>query len=224
MSDYDMFKTTLMGGFDKDDVIQKVQEIKDQAYREQSRLEREVRVRDEKIVELTKRLELKEAQREKLERDIKEKYQSYIDHYDSIGRLVYEAKVQATQMLEEARTKSEAMIAEAEKEAGRRMAAVDEEAEKRVAEVQMEVNEKLAEGKKRYIAVQEEMNEVVELINQAQRRFMASYKEVHQIVSSMPASLWELEDDGEEEPAVYGEPEVQEPEEDAFDEEDETED
>ena len=73
------------------------------------------------------------------------------------------------------------------------------EAQKCLDAVQSEVDEKLAEGKRQYIAVQEELNEIVELINQAQRRFMASYREVHQIIRSMPESMRELEDEVEEE-------------------------
>ena len=73
------------------------------------------------------------------------------------------------------------------------------EAQKCLDAVQSEVDEKLAEGKRKYIAVQEELNEIVELINQAQRRFMASYREVHQIIRSMPESMRELEDEVEEE-------------------------
>ena len=69
------------------------------------------------------------------------------------------------------------------------------EAEKCLEAVQAEVDMKLAEGKRKYIAVQDEMNEIVELINQAQIRFMASYKEVHKIVSAMPETMQELEDE-----------------------------
>ena len=69
------------------------------------------------------------------------------------------------------------------------------EAEKCLAAVQAEVDAKLADGKRKYIAVQDEMNEIVELINQAQIRFMASYKEVHKIVSAMPETMRELEDE-----------------------------
>ena len=58
--------------------------------------------------------------------------------------------------------------------------------------VQTEVDEKLAEGKKKYIAVQDELNDIVELINQVQQRFMSSYKEVHRIISSMPESMQEM--------------------------------
>ena len=34
----EMFKTTLMGGFDKDDVLRQVQKMKDEAYAEKSKL------------------------------------------------------------------------------------------------------------------------------------------------------------------------------------------
>ena len=34
----ELFKTTLMGGFDKDDVMTKVQNLKDQAYAAQKKL------------------------------------------------------------------------------------------------------------------------------------------------------------------------------------------
>ena len=63
--------------------------------------------------------------------------------------------------------------------------------------VQSEIDDKLREGKKKYIAVQDEMNEIVQLINQAQKRFMASYKEVHQIISTMPTSLNDIEEEPE---------------------------
>ena len=102
MGEYEMFKTTLMGGYDKDDVIQKVETIKDSAFREKNRLEKEIKARDEKIVELTKRLELKESQKEKLERDVTEKYQKYVDNYDKIGSIILNAQIQADEMISKA--------------------------------------------------------------------------------------------------------------------------
>ena len=38
----ELFKTTLMGGFDKDDVMTKVQNLKDQAYAAQKKLEAKI--------------------------------------------------------------------------------------------------------------------------------------------------------------------------------------
>lgn len=69
------------------------------------------------------------------------------------------------------------------------------EAEKCLAAVQAEVDAKLADGKRKYIAVQDEMNEIVELINQAQIRFMASYKEVHKDCQCDAETMRELEDE-----------------------------
>ena len=192
MGEYEMFKTTLMGGYDKDDVIQKVETIKDSAFREKNRLEKEIKARDEKIVELTKRLELKESQKEKLERDVTEKYQKYVDNYEKIGSIILNAQIQADEMISKAQKQCEEMLKETEKQAAKMREDADREARARIDQVQKEVNEKLADGKKKYIAVQDEMNEIVELINQAQKRFMSSYKEVHRIVSTMPDSLRDM--------------------------------
>lgn len=221
MGEYEMFKTTLMGGYDKDDVLQKVESIKDTAFRERRRLEKEIKERDEKIAELTKRLELKESQREKLERDVREKYQKYVDNYEKIGQLIFNAQIQADGMISDAKAQCEEMLKAAEAEAEGMREAADRHARERIEQVQSEVNEKLSEGKKKYVAVQNEMNEIVELINQAQRRFMASYKEVHRIVSSMPESIQDmpecdgLDPEDEVEDELYDIPET----EDALDEE-----
>ena len=192
MGEYEMFKTTLMGGYDKDDVIQKVETIKDSAFREKNRLEKEIKARDEKIVELTKRLELKESQKEKLERDVTQKYQKYVDNYEKIGSIILNAQIQADEMISKAQKQCEEMLKETEKQAAKMREDADREARARIDQVQKEVNETLADGKKKYIAVQDEMNEIVELINQAQKRFMSSYKEVHRIVSTMPDSLRDM--------------------------------
>ena len=84
----ELFKTTLMGGFDKDDVLAKVQNLKDQAYAEQKKAEAVIEERDQEIRELNRKLREREERIEELEKDIHEKYQSYIDNYDSISGLV----------------------------------------------------------------------------------------------------------------------------------------
>ena len=218
MGDYEMFKTTLMGGFDKDDVMQKVEELKDSAFREKRRLEKELKEKNEKLAELTKRLELKEAQKERLEQDVTEKYQKYVDNYEKIGSIIFNAQIQADAMIKEAETKRDEILQQAETKAQKMREEAEREATERIEKVQEEVNEKLADGKKKYVAVQDEMNEIVELINQAQKRFMSSYKEVHRIVTAMPESLYDLK-----EPEDTGKlPEIcesaEQPEEESFDE------
>lgn len=204
MAEYEMFKTTLMGGYDKEEVQELVQKLKDEIAEKQVSFKKQLAERDDKIAELQKRIELKDAYQARMEENIKEKYQKYIDNYESIGKLVFDAQLRAESMEKEAQAKCEQMIEEAETEARRR-----------VESVQSEIDDKLREGKKKYIAVQDEMNGIVELINQAQRRFMSSYKEVHQIISSMPTSLNDIEDEMELEihKIEIPEPETTEPEE-----------
>lgn len=186
MAEYEMFKTTLMGGYDKEEVQEQIQRLKDEMAENQEAFKKQLEEKDARIAELQKRIELKEDYQARLEEDIKEKYQKYIDNYESIGKLVFEAQVKADTLEKETKEKCDKMLQDAE-----------EEAKRKVESVQAEIDDKLLEGKKKYLAVQEEMNGIVELINQAQKRFMSSYKEVHHIISSMPTSLNDLEEDVE---------------------------
>lgn len=183
MSENEMFKTTLMGGYDKEDVMEQLRKMKDAHAGETARLVREIQQKNNRIEELTQRLTIREEQNAKLERDIETKYQQYIDHYDSISRFVVEAQIRSENIIKEAKMKGEKIIAQAEKMA-----------QQRINSVQAEVDERLAEGKRKYVAVQEELNELVGVITQVQNRIMSSYEEVHQIVKSMPESLQDFEE------------------------------
>ena len=167
----EMFKTTLMGGFDKDDVQEKVQKMKDEAAQQQLAFKKEIEEKEQRIAELQKRLELKEANQERLEREIQEKYQKYVDNYETIGRVALEAQLRADKMIEETQEKCDKMVADAE----------------------LEIDGKLLDGKKKYLALQEEMSQIVDLINSAQKHFADSYSEVHKIIDAMPTSFAEME-------------------------------
>ena len=173
MAEYEMFKTTLMGGYDKEEVQEQIQRLKDEMAENQEAFKKQLEEKDARIAELQKRIELKEDYQARLEEDIKEKYQKYIDNYESIGKLVFEAQVKADTLEKETKEKCDKMLQDAE-----------EEAKRKVESVQAEIDDKLLDG-------------IVELINQAQKRFMSSYKEVHHIISSMPTSLNDLEEDVE---------------------------
>ena len=97
----ELFKTTLMGGFDKDDVMTKVQNLKDQAYAAQKKLEAKIEEKEQEIEKLNRRIREREDKIEELEKNIHEKYQSYIDNYDSISGLVFEAQVKAKKLTQE---------------------------------------------------------------------------------------------------------------------------
>lgn len=198
MSKAEMFKTAVMGGFDKDDVMEQFQILQDKAADEKVKLEQQIQEKEEKIKELEKRLQLKELHQTELENGLKEKYQKYVDEYDSIASLVFDAKVRARRMLDDAKEQCEHMKRETQAECNAMIKKAESDSVKAARQKQFEVEEKVREGKKNYQAVQKELAEIVNLINQAQHRFMSSYKEVHRIIGSMPSSLEDLSEEIEE--------------------------
>ncbi len=206
MLDYSMFKTVLVKGFDKEEVLAYIQKKEEEAFAKDADFVKAIKSKDAKIEELKKRLVLKEEQKERLENEIEQKYKKYIDNYDRIGRLVFEAELKADKIVAEAQKKAERIVSdaqiiadktasEAQDKADRLINDAEQRASIRVAEVQKEVNEKMAVGKKKYLAIQDEMNEILELMNQAQRSFMTSYKEVHRIIKTMPTSINDVDDE-----------------------------
>ena len=187
MNDYTMFKRTL-NGFDKDEVLQYIQKEEEEHGKQVAALEKEVRRREKVINELKNRIVMKEEQVDRLQSDIQNKYQKYIDNYQQIGELLYESKIKGDQIVTDAQTRADRLLADA-----------DEEAKRRVSSVQGEIDAKLTDGKKKYLAVQDEMNDIVDMFNQMQKKFMQSYKEVHEIIQSMPASLDDINIDPEDE-------------------------
>ena len=185
MEDYTMFKQALRG-FDKDEVLAYIRNQEVASSKRIAALEKDVRKRDRIISELKNRIVMKDEQVDRLEQDIRDKYQRYIDNYRQIGDLVYEARV-----------KGEKIVSDAQAEADRILTEAETEAKRRVDSVQGEIDAKLVDGKQKYLAVQDEMNEIVDLFNQMQRKFMVSYKEVHEIIQSMPASLDEIDLEGD---------------------------
>ena len=67
------FKTTLMGGFDKDDVLNQVREMKDAAYAEKSKLIKEKKEQEKQIQELKKQLAKKDQHCRNKNKHIKKK-------------------------------------------------------------------------------------------------------------------------------------------------------
>ena len=224
MAGEELFRTTRIGGFDKENVLEQFQKLKDDAAQERNRLQAEIRQKEERIQELTRKLENKQDEIDRLERDIREKYQSYIDNYDTISRLVFDAEVRSKKIIGDAEGKSREIVDSAQgksqeiirdaEDQSREIADKAQQEKNQILEqareaargcledVQTKVDEKLAEGKKRYMAVQEELTDIVDLLNQVQRRFMQSYKAVHTIISSAPDTL--LSEETEEELARVG--------------------
>lgn len=93
----DMFKTTLMGGYDKEEVDAAVKKLQDDAYSDKNRLETDIKSKDQELsdvreelektkkelaekdaqmAEIQKTLDEKDQEILRMERDIREKYQS----------------------------------------------------------------------------------------------------------------------------------------------------
>lgn len=181
MEDYMSFKQAIRG-FDKDEVLEYIRRQEEEFNTRIAAMEKDIRKRDKIISELKNRIVLKDEQVDRMEQDIRDKYEKYIANYRQIGDLVYESKVKGQQIVENAHVEADRIIAGA-----------DAEAKRRVASVQGQIDQKLTDGKQKYLAVQDEMNEIVDLFNQMQRKFMQSYKEVHEIIQNMPASLDDID-------------------------------
>lgn len=153
MSKAEMFKTAVMGGFDKDDVMEQFQILQDKAADEKVKLEQQIQEKEEKIKELEKRLQLKELHQTELENGLKEKYQKYVDEYDSIASLVFDAKVRARRMLDDAKEQCEHMKRETQAECNAMIKKAESDSVKAARQKQFEVEEKVREGKKNYQAV-----------------------------------------------------------------------
>ena len=187
MSDNEMFKTTLMGGYDKDDVTEQFNTLKDAHASTKTEFKKTLADKDAQIADLTQKIAENTKKREKLERDITQKYQKYIDHHNSISGLLVDAQIKADEI-----------ISDAEKKRADMMGTTEIEIKHKFDSVQAEVDAKIAEGERRYKALQGEMDEIMKSINQAQKRFMSSYKEVHKIISDLPRKEADNDDESDE--------------------------
>lgn len=202
--DEELFKTTLMGGFDKDDVLAKFRDTKEEAEAAQMKLQEQIRERDRMISELRQTLKSKEEENEQLRKDIKEKYQSYIDNYDSIGKLVFEAKVRAENMDAETRKKCDELLSKTKEECERLVqearrkeeevvAVYEEKIERQAAEAQKYMQEQMVKGRENYHMVRKEIEEMVRAMDALQKGFLESYKKVRAVKETMGMSEQNLE-------------------------------
>lgn len=171
---FEEIKTTLMGGYDKEDVQNKISSLIDKYETEASKKDKEIEELKKSVSEKDEQISAKNSEIDKLNKDIGEKYQGYIDNYNTIGKIVYETRIQSEKTLDDARIKGESIIAEANKKA-----------QLSIDKAQEEVDKRISEGKKKYDVLQEEINELLQLVNQVQHKFMQSFKAIHEISGAM---------------------------------------
>ena len=202
--DESLFKTTLMGGFDKEDVMAKFREARDEADAERKSLEEQIAERDSLIEELRQSVRAKETEIEQLQKDIREKYQSYIDNYDSIGKLVFDAKVRSDNMMAETKEKCEKMLQET-KENGARLvkearekeeevvAVYEDKIEQQAKEAQQFMQQQMAQGSSSYRMVQTEVTQIIRAMDALQKGFLESYKKVRTVKDALDRSSDRME-------------------------------
>ena len=177
MSEFQAF-TTEIKGFNREEVADYIKRQQEDYDNKVAALDEQNRMQAKMIDELKRRIEQKEEQKMRLEDEIETKYKKYIDNYDKIASLVYDAEVKSEQILAEAHEKEKKILMDADIEAKRRVDSVTED-----------VEAKIADGKKRYKDIQAQINALNETMNEAQKRFVAGYKSVHEIVAGMPESI-----------------------------------
>ncbi len=192
MADMKAFKTSFRG-FDRSEVLTFLEKQEKQYQQEKERAEREIRLRDKAIAELKARLSKKEEELARTQQDIERKYKPYIANYEQIGELVYESRLRSDKALTEAREQADRIIAEGRDKAERTVLEAEERAKKRAEIAEGIVADKVAEGKKKYLRIQSEMNNIIDIVNEAQRRFIKSYKDIHETIQNVPNTLYESE-------------------------------
>ena len=194
------FKTTTFGGFDKEEVLQELQKMKENAHAEKAqilreleearrdcaRLSRELQVKDGKIAELQEAIVTRDRERMEMDRTVREKYQSYIDNYETIGSLIYESKIRAKQIARETEEERQKILSKAQEEADKIREKAEQAIQKRLQDVQVEIDDRTSAGRQQFEFVQDELNNALELFSKLQKQFMHSYKTIQEIVRDHP--------------------------------------
>ena len=194
------FKTTTFGGYDKEEVLQELQKMKENAHAEKAqilrdleearrncaRLSKELQAKDGKIAELQETIVSKDREIMEMERSVREKYQSYIDNYETIGSLIYESKIRAKQIAKETEEERRNILSEAQAEAAKIREEAELTAQKRLQDIQVEIDDRTTAGRQQFEFVQDELNNALELFSKLQKQFMQSYKSIQEIVREHP--------------------------------------
>ena len=199
----DRFKTAAFGGYDKEEVQQELQKMRENAHAERAQIVKDlesarrelsmvseiIMKKDHEIAELRETLAAKDKEILEMERMIRDKYQSYVDNYDTIGSLVYEAKLRAKQINRETDEERERILEMARVDAERILKEAESSAIQRLTEVQGEIDQRNKTGLVQYETVQEELNSVLEIFRQVQKQVMNSYRTIQMIASGRNAGL-----------------------------------
>ncbi|MBQ1315983.1 MAG: hypothetical protein IIY46_00725 [Lachnospiraceae bacterium] len=191
-------------GYSKEEVDAYIDGMEEDQKKKIARIEEASREKDRVIAELRRRVALKEQQRETLEYQIETKYKKYIENYDKIASLVYDAEVRADETMKAAHEKEQKILAEADAEAKRRVDAVEEQ-----------VRAAMEDGQAQYRKIWSEIRALADILDRAEGKFTGSKVEVSEILRELPPRIDFAADGTEDMPeeldtAVMDIPEVEE--------------
>jgi len=191
-------------GYSKEEVDAYIDGMEEDQKKKIARIEEASREKDRVIAELRRRVALKEQQRETLEYQIETKYKKYIENYDKIASLVYDAEVRADETMKAAHEKEQKILAEADAEAKRRVDAVEEQ-----------VRAAMEDGQAQYRKIWSEIRALADILDRAEGKFTGSKVEVSEILRELPPRIDFAADNAEDMPeeldaAVLDIPEVEE--------------
>lgn len=201
----DQFKSARKGGYDKEDVDQQFFEIKEAAAEEKNRLSEQLEMKDSQLEELRRIVKKQQTEIDTMKQDIAEKYQSYIDNYDTIGRIIYDSNVQAKKVVDEANQEHDQIIAQAQEKAGqiieeaRLNATADALREKQSLEAQIE------RCKKDYAIISDKISQLLRKVDDMQKEFNTTVHSINSIADSEDFSTmnsFDFEDFTEELPEL----------------------
>lgn len=232
----EMFRPAKKNGFDREDVLNKVQAIKEAAVIEKNALQEKLDAALKENEELKTKAADLQSEVDKLRKDISEKYQSYIDNYEMIGSLIYDAKVQSKSILtnaeteketilDKAKTESEALLKDAEAQSLIIVAGAKKTAEDETAKAKAEMEAQIEEAQLRYSIIKDKTGRLMDNLNDIQKELTAAFGGIQNIAESDGALKEALEEAraeaAEKAAAAEEEPFDEEPEELELDEPDE---
>lgn len=201
----EMFRPAKKNGFDREDVLNKVQSIKEAAVIEKNAIQEKLDAALKENAELREKSAALQDEVDKLKKDISEKYQSYIDNYDMIGSLIYDAKVQSRNIISDAEAEKEAILGKAKEESEALLkdaeaqsliivAGARKTAEEDNVKAKAEMDARIGAAQDRYYCIKNKTHKLMGSLNDMKQELMSAFDVIQNISESDGALKEALEE------------------------------
>lgn len=198
MESRDLFRSCILGGYNKEDVMEYVGALEEEIERLKAQCEpdtviivREDTGHEQPLLEnaglmlsaATKEPNSLMQENEQLRAEIvklQEKVSQHDSDYDAIKKVLLDARIDANVMIQKARDKADDILREAE-------ATAEEQKQKTGREVQREVGDRTLE----LFMARYRVNDYVEELERAQKNLEGLYRSMKQIADALPSSIEE---------------------------------